>query len=170
MTCSAACRRRSTEVIATARLVLEPLRSEHAREMAAVLGDPALHAFTGGAPLDAAALQARYERLVAGSPDPDVVWRNWVIRLVQEDRLAGTVQATIAGGVAEVAWVVGTPWQGRGIATEASRALVAHLRGEGIATVVAHNPPEHRASAAVAAAAGLSPTAGLCDGEVRWST
>jgi RimJ/RimL family protein N-acetyltransferase len=157
-------------VIATPRLVLEPLREEHAREMAAVLADPALHAFTGGAPLGAAELQARYERLVAGSPDPDVVWRNWVIRLAREDRLAGTVQATIAGGVAEVAWVVGTPWQGRGIATEAAQALVAHLRGDGIATVVAHIHPEHRASAAVAATAGLAPTAGLCDGEVRWST
>jgi RimJ/RimL family protein N-acetyltransferase len=157
-------------VIATSRLALEPLRPEHAREMAIVLGDSGLHAFTGGAPLDAPALQARYERLVAGSPDPDVVWRNWVIRLVREDRLAGTVQATIAGGVAEVAWVVGTAWQGRGIATEAARALVAHLRADGIATVVAHIHPKHGASAAVAAAAGLAPTTGLCDGEVRWST
>jgi RimJ/RimL family protein N-acetyltransferase len=157
-------------VIATPRLVLEPLRAEHAREMAGVLGDPALHAFTGGAPLGAAALRARYERLVAGSPDPDVEWRNWVIRLVAENRLAGTVQATIAGGVAEIAWVVGTPWQGRGIATEAARALVAHLRGAGIATVIAHIHPEHAASAAVAAAAGLSPTAHARDGEVRWST
>jgi RimJ/RimL family protein N-acetyltransferase len=157
-------------VIATQRLVLEPLSVEHAGEMTGVLADPALHAFTGGAPLGADALRARYARLVAGSPDPDVVWRNWVIRLAAEDRLAGTVQATIAGGVAEVAWVVGTPWQGRGIATEAARALVAHLRGEGVATVVAHIHPEHRASAAVAAAAGLAPTAGLCDGEVRWST
>jgi RimJ/RimL family protein N-acetyltransferase len=157
-------------VIATARLVLEPLRPEHAREMARVLGDPALHAFTGGAPLDAAALRVRYERLVAGSPDAAVQWRNWVIRLVAEDRLAGTVQATIAGDVAEIAWVVGTPWQGRGIATEAARALVAHLLGSGVATVVAHIHPQHRASAAVAAAAGLAPTAGPCDGEVRWST
>jgi RimJ/RimL family protein N-acetyltransferase len=157
-------------VIATARLVLEPLRVEHADELAPALGDPELHRFIGGRPLDRAELRRRYERLVAGSPDPDVVWRNWVIRLVREDRLAGTVQATIARGVAEVAWVVGTPWQGRGIATEAARALVAHLRAEGIATIVAHIHPEHHASAAVAAAAGLAPTAGLCGGEVRWST
>ena len=156
-------------MIATPRLVLEPLRVEHAREMTAVLADPALHAFTGGAPLDAAELRARYERLAAGSPDPDVVWRNWVIRLAQEDRLAGTVQATIAGGVAEVAWVVGTPWQGQGLATEAARALVAHLRGEGVATVVAHIHPEHRASAAVAAAVGLVPTGPVDTGEIRWA-
>jgi RimJ/RimL family protein N-acetyltransferase len=40
----------------------------------------------------------------------------------------GTVQATVgpdAGGVhAEIAWVIGTAWQRRGIATEAARALV----------------------------------------------
>jgi RimJ/RimL family protein N-acetyltransferase len=157
-------------VIATPRLVLEPLRVEHAGAMAAVLADPALHAFTGGEPLDAAALRARYERLAAGSPDPAVTWRNWIIRLAASDRPCGTVQATIVGGVAEVAWVVGTPWQGRGIATEAARALVAQLRGEGIATVVAHIHPEHRASSAVAAAAGLAPTADERAGEVRWST
>jgi RimJ/RimL family protein N-acetyltransferase len=157
-------------VIPTARLVLEPLRVAHASEMAAVLADPALHAFTGGAPLGEEELRRRYERLVAGSPDPGVAWRNWVIRVIAEDRLAGTVQATLTGDVAEVAWVVGTPWQGRGIATEAARALVGRLRGEGVATVVAHIRPDHRASAAVARAAGLAPTRDERDGEVRWST
>jgi RimJ/RimL family protein N-acetyltransferase len=98
-----------------------------------------------------------------------VQWRNWVIRLRAEDRLAGTVQATVAGDVAEIAWVVGTPWQGRGIATEAARALVGHLRGEGVTTIVAHIHPRHRASAAVAAYAGLVPTADARNGEIRWT-
>jgi RimJ/RimL family protein N-acetyltransferase len=102
--------------------------------------------------------------------DPAVQWRNWVIRLLAEDRLAGTVQATVTGDVAEVAWVVGTAWQGRGIASEAARALVGHLRATGVATVVAHIHQQHRASAAVAAAAGLAPTAHERDGERRWST
>jgi hypothetical protein len=34
----------------TERLTLEPLRPEHADEMVAVLGDPALYEFTGGTP------------------------------------------------------------------------------------------------------------------------
>jgi hypothetical protein len=38
------------ETVRTARLALLPLRVEHAGEMAEVLSDPALHAFTGGAP------------------------------------------------------------------------------------------------------------------------
>ncbi|MQY16394.1 hypothetical protein SRB5_65930 [Streptomyces sp. RB5] len=157
-------------MITTARLTLLPLAVEHADEMAAVLADPALHTFTGGAPYTPDALRARYERLVAGSPDPAVGWRNWVIRLESEQCLTGTVQATVTGATAEVAWVVGTAFQRRGIAAEAARALVGRLRSEGIRTVVAHIHPGHKASAAVAQAAGLAPTGRVHDGEVRWES
>ncbi|WP_431963003.1 GNAT family N-acetyltransferase [Actinacidiphila sp. bgisy160] len=161
------------EAITTPRLVLEPLLVEHAEEMAAVLSDPGLHAFTGGTPYDAPGLRTRYARLVAGSGDPAVSWWNWVIRLPEEDRLTGTVQATVAwdtpdGVVAEVAWVVGSPWQGRGIAGEAAVALVGRLAALPVDRVIAHVHPGHRASAAVAAAAGLTPTSIVVDGETRW--
>lgn len=160
------------EAIETARLDLLPLAVEHADEMADVLGDPALHVFTGGAPHSARALRARYERLVAGSPDPAETWWNWVILLREEHRPTGTVQATVTtaehGLVAAVAWVVGTPWQGRGIATEAARGLTAWLREQDVRVIRAHIRPDHRASAAVAAAAGLAPTAHRHEGEIRW--
>ncbi|MEU4095726.1 GNAT family N-acetyltransferase [Streptomyces sp. NPDC026673] len=159
--------------IATRRLVLEPLRVEHAEEMAAVLSDPRLHEFIGGTPYDAPGLRARYTRLVAGSGDPAVSWWNWVIRLRADDRLAGTVQATVAwdtpeGAVAEVAWVVGTPWQGRGVAKEAAVALVDRLAALPVDRVIAHVHPAHPASGSVAAAAGLAPTPVVVDGETRW--
>ncbi len=160
------------EAIATGRLDLLPLLVEHADEMAAVLSDPALHAFTGGTPDSPQALRSRYQRITAGAPDPAVSWLNWVVRLRDEDRLTGTVQATVSpsggGLVAEIAWVVGTAWQGRGIATEAARGLVDWLSRQPIHAVVAHIHPEHQASAAVAAAAGLSPTGEWQDGEIRW--
>lgn len=160
------------EPIPTPRLDLLPLRVEHAHEMAAVLSDPALHAFIGGTPLPYDELRARYQRLVAGSPDPAVSWCNWVISLRDEQRLTGTVQATVTAGhdghSAEIAWVVGTPWQGRRIATEATRGLVDWLARQGVRTVIAHIHPEHAASSAVASAAGLRPTGHLQDGEVRW--
>ncbi|MER5514603.1 GNAT family N-acetyltransferase [Streptomyces sp. NPDC002763] len=154
--------------IGTDRLELLPLRVGHAGEMAAVLSDPALHTFTGGIPDTPEALRSRYRRLTAGSPDPAVSWLNWVIRLRAESCLTGTVQATVAGPVAEIAWVVGTPWQGRGIATEAARALVAWLTRQPVHTVIAHIHPDHSASAAVARAAGLTPTDVQHDGEIRW--
>ncbi|WP_435969700.1 GNAT family N-acetyltransferase [Streptomyces sp. Qhu_M48] len=158
------------DAVRTPRLDLVPLAVAHADEMAGVLADPALHAFIGGAPLTPPELRARYERLTAGSPDPATVWCNWVVRLRAEDRLAGTVQATVTEGgrVAEVAWVIGVEWQGRGLAGEAAGALVALLAERGVRTVVAHVHPAHPASQSVARAAGLTPTDRVRDGEIRW--
>ena len=160
------------QTIDTERLDLLPLHVEHAEEMAIVLSDPALHTFTGGAPDTARDLRSRYRRMTAGSPDPAVSWLNWVIRLRDESCLTGTVQATVSpsgrGLVAEIAWVVGVPWQGRGIATEAARGLVDWLARQPVRTLIAHIHPEHRASAAVATAAGLTPTDEWHEGEIRW--
>lgn len=157
------------EPIRTARLDLLPLRVEHAAPMAAVLADPALHVFIGGEPATPEALRARYERLVAGAPEPSVSWCNWVLRIRDDDCLAGTVQATVTGrNDAEVAWVVGVPWQGRGLASEAAVGLVGWLRERGVRTITAHIHPGHHASAAVAAAAGLTATGEEQDGEIRW--
>ncbi|MFI1000703.1 GNAT family N-acetyltransferase [Streptomyces galbus] len=158
------------ELITTARLDLLPLRPGHAAEMAGVLGDPELYAFIGGSPAPPEELRRRYERLAAGSPDPAVAWCNWVVRVREEGILVGTVQATVTPGAAraEVAWVLGTPWQGRGYAAEAARGLVGALHERGVRTVVAHIHPGHHASAAVAAAAGLAPTGEEQDGETRW--
>ncbi|MFI0239759.1 GNAT family N-acetyltransferase [Streptomyces sp. NPDC016845] len=162
----------SARPMATARLDLLPLEVAHAPEMAEVLSDPALHTFIGGAPHTPDALRARYERLTAGSPDPAVTWLNWVIRLRDESCLTGTVQATVNGpaALAEIAWVVGTRWQGRGIAGEAARGLVDWLAsGRRVRTVIAHIHADHHASAAVARSAGLAPTDIVEDGETRWS-
>ncbi|MET7379818.1 GNAT family N-acetyltransferase [Streptomyces sp. NPDC005526] len=160
------------ETIRTDRLTLLPLQVGHADEMAAVLSDPALHAFIGGAPESARALRVRYERWADGSPDPSQAWCNWVIQLRDAACLTGTLQATITadghGAAAEIAWVVGIPWQRRGIATEAAQGLVAWLREHAVLTVTAHIHPDHKASSAVATAAGLTPTDQRRDGEIRW--
>lgn len=158
----------AAETIGTRRLELLPLRVPDAAEMAAALADPELHEFIGGAPATEPELRARYARMLAGPPDPAVSWCNWVIRLREDGRLTGTVQATVTPDAAEIAWVVGTPWQGRGIATEAARVLVAWLRERGVGAVIAHIHPGHTASAAVATAAGLAPTDAWLDGEREW--
>ncbi|MCX4779751.1 GNAT family N-acetyltransferase [Streptomyces sp. NBC_01264] len=156
-------------IIRTGRLTLLPLEAAHAQEMATVLGDPELHRYVGGAPLTEPELRTRYARLAAGSPDPAVTWWNWVVRLDGAGRLVGTVQATVSGGVAEVAWVIGTPWQRRGIAAEAAAGPVGWLRTQAaVHAVIAHVHPDHTASAAVARASGLTPTDQRHDGEVRW--
>jgi RimJ/RimL family protein N-acetyltransferase len=157
----------------TERLDLEPLEVAHAAELAPLLDDVSLHEFTGGAPLSAAALAARYARLAARrSPDGDQMWGNWVLRLRATGAPAGIVQVTLpaggpAAGPAEVAWVVVRAAQGRGYATEAARSLVAALQEAGW-IVVAHIHPGHLASQQVARAAGLSPTTAVRHGETRW--
>ncbi|MFI6580543.1 GNAT family N-acetyltransferase [Embleya sp. NPDC050493] len=153
------------------RLDLIPVEVGHAEEMVEVLGDPALYTFIGGEPEDLAALRARYTRWAKGSPDPEVTWLNRVIRLRAQERLVGTVQATVGPGpVAEVAWVVGGAWQRRGIAKEAAIVWVAWLRAHGVEEIRANIHPDNLASAAVAKAAGLHPTAIRQDDEQRWST
>ncbi|ALU95425.1 MULTISPECIES: GNAT family N-acetyltransferase [Streptomyces] len=154
----------------TARLDALPLEPAYAEEMAVVLADPALYGFTGGEPPAPDALRARYERQCAGSPDPGERWWNWVLRVREGGSLAGYVQATVRGPRAEIAWVVGTPWQGRGYASEAAQGLAAHLVSAGaVRELVAHIHPDHAASAAVAVAAGLGPTGEWEDGERRWA-
>lgn len=161
----------STPTLSTKRLLLSPLRPEDADELAVVLDDPALHAFTGGAPLPAAELRGRFQRLVEGrSRDGRETWHNWVVREGRSGAAVGTVQATVilAEHAALVAWVVGVPWQGKGYASDAATALVGWLRSLGIKVVEAHVHPEHAASATVAARAGLSATDELVDGERVW--
>ena len=159
----------------TDRLALEPLRAEHAEEMAPVLGDPGLHRFTGGRPATLPELRARYEAQASGaSPDGSQGWLNWVVRLLADGEPVGYVQATVRRRgdqqEAEVAWVIGARHQGRGYATEAATAMVDWLRAQRVGVVTAHVHPEHRASAAVAAAVGLSRTDQVVDGEVRWES
>jgi hypothetical protein len=100
------------------------------------------------------------------------VWRNWVVRRRADARPVGTVQATIGrrpgGWTAEIAWVVGVPWQGQGYASEAARALVGWLGRHGVHEVVAHIHPDHLDSARVARRAGLRPTGDQADGERVW--
>lgn len=154
----------------TDRLDLEPLTTGHAAEMVAVLADPDLFAYTGGAPPTRADLDRRYAAQSRGcSPDGTQGWLNWVLRERATGAAVGTVQATLEEtGVAEVAWVLSTAAQGRGLAAEAARALVDWLTGQGVTEVRAHVHPDHRASARVAAAAGLVPADVVVDGEVRW--
>ena len=155
--------------LVTARLALEPLRVEHAHEMAAVLDDPLLHEFTGGAPAGLDELTARYQRQVTGrSDDGTEQWFNWVLRSRDDGRPAGYVQATVVDDTAEIAWVVGTAHQRQGLAREGAAAMTGWLTTHGVRRLVAHVHAAHAASAAVARSLGLVPTDDVVDGEVRW--
>jgi RimJ/RimL family protein N-acetyltransferase len=162
-----------TSALTSERLSLEPLRVDHAAEMAVLLDDAGLHTFTGGKPATSDELRDRYARQIVGrSSDGTHRWHNWVARERASALAVGFVQATVEDenekSVAEVAWVIGTAHQGRGYAREAAAAMTDWLRSHGVDVVVAHIHPHHEASMAVARALGLHPTSFVVDGEVRW--
>jgi RimJ/RimL family protein N-acetyltransferase len=158
--------------IQTDRLRLEPQAIGDAEEMAGVLADPTLYLFIGGEPPTPQDLRERWGRQAIGhSPDGTDEWRNWIVRRRDDGAAVGTVQATISDGgrTAVIAWVIGSPWQRNGYATEAAKALVAWLLDRGVRTIEAGIHPDHEASATVAEHARLAPTERSVDGERVWS-
>ena len=130
-----------------------------------VYADPAMYRFTGGSVPTVEELRDRFTRQT-GPPPAGTEWRNWVVRA--DGAAVGIVQATVQGERAEVAWEVGGPWQGRGYATEATRAVVAWLLRSGVTEVRATIHPDHPASQRVATAAGLVLTDQWAAAEQVW--
>jgi RimJ/RimL family protein N-acetyltransferase len=150
-------------------LLIEPIDRADAAALAAVVSDLALYGFIGGEPPSAAALDERIDGWLAGSRNAGETWHNWTLRLTAEE-VIGHLQATVTddGAAADIAWMVGTPWQRRGYASEAASELVRWLESIGVRRITAHIHPDHAASARVAERAGLAPTERIEDGEVVW--
>lgn len=150
---------------------LRPLSVADSEAMTAVLADPSLYEFTGGEPPTRDELTRRYAAQTRGqSPDGTERWVNLIVTLGPEHQPIGYAQATIPvnGHPAEIAWVIGRPWQGRGFGARAAALLLTHLAGLGVDEVVAHIHPEHSASNAIARRVGLEPTTTIIEGERRW--
>jgi RimJ/RimL family protein N-acetyltransferase len=155
----------------SARLRLDPLRVEDAPEMTGVLSDPGLYEFIGGEPPTETPLSEQYEaQTVGASPDGRQDWLNWIVRLTATDTAIGYTQATVdrETGTAELAWVIGVPWQGQGYAVEAVTLTADGLRQAGVRRLIAHVHPEHPASQRVADHAGLMVSERVVDGEIEW--
>jgi RimJ/RimL family protein N-acetyltransferase len=135
-----------------------------------VLRDPRLGAFTGDdPPANVAAMRATIKRWVAHDPADPERWRNWIVRRSGDGKAVGHIQATVRGTVAELAWVIAVDVQGRGYATEATRAAARSLRDDdGIGTLEATIAEGHVASEGVARHLGLVVTGEVRDGERVW--
>jgi RimJ/RimL family protein N-acetyltransferase len=165
---------RPDESILTDRLNLRPVAVEDADELAAIFADSRLYVFTGGDPSTLAALRSTFAQLADARTASATAQLNWVVRHQVDAKAIGMLQAifTDGGQAAEIAWVVGVPWQGQGLATEATRAVVAWLDAQGVQTITASIRPDHHASAGVALRAGLTSTGEYRDAELhreqRW--
>ncbi len=114
--------------IETATLTLEPQVAAHADAMFGVLSDPAIYTYENEPPPSVEWLRERFRKLeTRGSADGTEQWLNWVIRL-PPSTLIGYVQATVtANGEATIAYVLSSPYWGRGLASQAVTAMIAEL-------------------------------------------
>jgi len=150
---------------------IRPLVVEDSRVMADVLSSTDLYTYIGGRPPTREELSTLYARQTTGrSPDGLQEWLNWIV-IVNGEQAVGYVQASrpVGGSTAEIAWVIGRPWQGQGYATSAARLMLAELNARGTDEVTADIHPSNHASATVARRLGMSPTDEVVDGEIRWT-
>ncbi len=125
--------------IGTARLLIEPLRRAHARELHLALREPRIYDYVPEAPTPSIrAMALRIQRRTRGPPtgSPER-WLNWVVRQRTSRRVIGTLQATVRADRhrASVAYLFAPEYWGRGYASESLGALLASLRAQdGIAT------------------------------------
>ncbi|MPY65945.1 GNAT family N-acetyltransferase [Deinococcus sp. SDU3-2] len=116
----------------TARLTLDPQRTEHAAGMAAALADPRVYTFLPSSPPQERDLCERFARLeTRASPDGTEAWLNWVVFARPGGSALGTVQATVRPTLAEadVAYLFAPSAWGQGYAAEAMTALLDFLAG-----------------------------------------
>lgn len=115
----------------TERLLLEPLRREHAAAMFPLLQDPTLYTWVDhGPPPSLESLQQRYARLEQRhSPDGREQWLNWIVFARAAPGLPlGVVQATVLPDhCAWVAYEFAAPHRGQGHARESVQAMLAEL-------------------------------------------
>jgi RimJ/RimL family protein N-acetyltransferase len=152
------------------RLRLTPVIGAHAEAMFTVLSDDILYEYTGGSPPQSvvdvekwfSALESRK------STDGDELWLTWLMFTVGGDAAIGYVQATVGNSKADIAWLVGSKWQGTGYASEAAATLTSWLVASNVEAISAHIHPNHIASKGVASAAGLHNSGQMEDGEEIW--
>lgn len=115
------------------KVTLTPVNTEDAVDMFSALSHPGVGDFIGGPVADSPeSMQHLIERWVVGPQLKDVreLWFNYVVRL-SDGTAIGHAQATVHSSWAEVAWVLGTPWWGKGLGFETAtwllRELVANL-------------------------------------------
>lgn len=152
-------------------VTIRPLEVEDSSVMVEVLSSRELYTHIGGRPPTREELEALYARHTTGfSPDGKHEWFNWIV-FVDTSTMAGYVQASrpVGSTTAEIAWVIGVPWQRQGYATTAVRLMLEELAARGVKEVTADIHPANKASEGVARRLGMSPTDEIVDDETRWA-
>jgi RimJ/RimL family protein N-acetyltransferase len=139
------------------RLRLAPVMGSHAESMFTVLSNAKLYEYTGGSPPRSVAdLEIWFSALESRkSTENDGLWLTWLMFTIESGKAIGYVQATVGNSQADIAWLVGSEWQGIGYASEAAATLVSWLVANNVDVISAHIHPNHMGSQMVAKAAGI---------------
>ncbi|MGH2485995.1 MAG: GNAT family N-acetyltransferase [Ktedonobacterales bacterium] len=151
--------------LATERLLLQPLTPAHAAMLFPPLRDQRLYAYIPqDPPPTLAVLEQRFTRLARRrSPDGSEIWLNWALRLTSESLTSeslyvGTLQATLrADETALLAYMIFTPFQGRGYAHEGCARVLNHLvRDYAVRRVIAEIDTRNQPSIALVQSLGFT--------------
>ena len=131
----------------TARLRYAPLAAEDAVELFPLLADPAVYRhIDDDPPASVEELSARFDRMRAGPPSGPSTdratdgatdragdragesWWNYTVRLLESGLAIGRLEATVIDDRAEIAYLFGQAYWGKGYATEAVNWLHQQLR------------------------------------------
>lgn len=149
----------------TDRLSIEPRAEEHAAALCAALAHESVGRFLGGP--EPATVEEMTERIrYVDEADPSEWgerWLNWVVRLRTDGTVIGRVEATVHVArepvIAEIAYVFGPEWGGRGYATEATAWMLDHLRCDhAVAITYATVAPGNDASVRLLERLGFDPS------------
>lgn len=156
----------------TARLLLDAFSPADVPELARLAGDRAVADTTLALPHPYHEADAR--RFLAAVADGHAAGSalTLAIRLADGPRLVGAIGLKDIDrdhAVAELGYWVGVPWWGRGIATEAARAVLAYAFDElGLNRVSAHHMVRNPASGKVLERAGMRREGLLRQRVLRW--
>lgn len=115
------------------RLTLEPIGPAHAPDMFGLWQDRGIYVYVPEEPPPTLAwLTQRYDKLTSRqSPNGDEAWLQWAIRRRHDQALLGRLEASVRlDATAQLAWMLGTAYTGRGYAREAARRMLDHLRDD----------------------------------------
>jgi [ribosomal protein S5]-alanine N-acetyltransferase len=121
------------------RVVLHPLRTEHADALFPILNTDEVRRYATRPPTDSLdELREWFARLESrSSNDRHEYWLNWAIQEKISGAIIGFVQATADEVLsdASIAYVLGRSFWGQSLASDAVRTMLVHLRSLGVRTI-----------------------------------
>ena len=143
-----------------AAVLVEPLDPSHLEELAAVLLEPAVYEHIEPVPPSRHDFLLRLRRALAGPP-PNCLHEQWLNFLLRdsEGAIVGRLEATVHHGLAEVAFLIGSRYWGKGFGSAGLHWLHAELfRAAGVTDFWATTTPANERSRRLLERCGYGPS------------